>query len=41
MLTAALRPEDRQAAEQAGADYYFTKPFSPRQLLDQIYALLG
>jgi CheY-like chemotaxis protein len=41
MLTAALRPEDRRAAEQAGADFYFTKPFSPRQLLDQIYALLG
>jgi DNA-binding response OmpR family regulator len=42
MLTAASRPKDRQDAVQVGADYYFTKPFSPRTLLDYIYsALLG
>ena len=40
MLTGASRPKDRQDAAQAGADYYFTKPFSPRTLLDYIYAVL-
>ena len=30
----------QQDAAQAGADYYFTKPFSPRTLLDYIYAVL-
>jgi DNA-binding response OmpR family regulator len=40
MLTAATRPEDRQAAQAAGADYYLTKPFSPRALLDYIYHAL-
>ena len=40
MLTAASRSEDRRAAEAAGADYYFTKPFSPRALLDSIYQAL-
>jgi DNA-binding response OmpR family regulator len=40
MLTAATQPEDRQAAEQAGANYYVTKPFSPLALLVQIDAIL-
>ena len=40
MLTAATRPEDRQMAAAAGAEYYFTKPFSPRALLDYIYSAL-
>ena len=40
MLTAASRPEDRQAADAVGADNYFTKPFSPRTLLDYVYQAL-
>jgi DNA-binding response OmpR family regulator len=40
ILTAARQPEDRQAAEAAGADYYFTKPFSPLALLEHIYTAL-
>jgi DNA-binding response OmpR family regulator len=41
MLTGANRPEDRAAAAAAGADFYFTKPFSPRALLQHIYTVLG
>ncbi len=41
MLTGAAEPEDRRAAEDAGADYYLTKPFSPRTLLDHVYGALG
>jgi DNA-binding response OmpR family regulator len=41
MLTGANRPEDRAAAAAAGADFYFTKPFSPRALLAHIYMVLG
>jgi DNA-binding response OmpR family regulator len=40
VLTGASDPQDRQAAETAGADYYLTKPFSPRALLDYIYSAL-
>ncbi len=40
MLTGSNWPEDRQLAEEAGVDYFFTKPFSPRTLLDQIYKVL-
>lgn len=40
MLTGSRWPEDRQAAEAAGVDYFFTKPFSPRTLLDRIYKML-
>jgi DNA-binding response OmpR family regulator len=40
MLTGTRSPEGRGAAEAAGVDYYFTKPFSPRTLLDQIYKML-
>jgi DNA-binding response OmpR family regulator len=41
MLTAATHTAERAAAQAAGADYYFTKPFSPRALLDCIYCILG
>ena len=40
MLTGSHWPENRDAAEAAGADYFFTKPFSPRTLLDRIYNVL-
>ncbi len=40
MLTGSHWPGDREGAEDAGVDYFFTKPFSPRTLLDQIYKVL-
>ena len=33
MLTAKDAPEDRRRGMEAGADVYFTKPFSPLELL--------
>ena len=33
MLTAKDRPEDRRKGMASGADVYFTKPFSPLELL--------
>src|SRR6185437_602981 len=41
MLTARGGDVDRLTARDAGADEYFVKPFSPIQLLDKVYALLG
>ena len=41
MLTARGSYVDRQRARDAGADDYFVKPFSPVQLLNRVYALLG
>ncbi len=41
MLTARGADVDRLTAREAGADEYFVKPFSPIQLLDKVYALLG
>jgi CheY-like chemotaxis protein len=40
MLTGAHGPEKRQAAVAAGVDYFYTKPFSPRTLLDQVERIL-
>jgi len=40
MLTGAHGADKRQAAVAAGVDYFFTKPFSPRMLLDQIDRIL-
>ncbi len=40
MLTAKSDLEDRVAGLNAGADYYLTKPFDPRELLACINALL-
>ncbi len=33
MLTARNQPSDRQQADEAGADAYLAKPFSPRELI--------
>ncbi len=40
MLTGLHDELDRKHATQAGADGYFTKPFSPRELLDTVHHLL-
>lgn len=36
MVTARVRPEDRDAALAAGADHFVGKPFSPIALLDTV-----
>jgi len=41
MLTARGADVDRAKGREAGADDYFIKPFSPVQLLNNVYALLG
>lgn len=41
MLTARTTDADRARARDVGADDYFVKPFSPVQLLNKVYALLG
>ncbi len=41
LLTAKGRREDREAGQQAGADSYVTKPFSPQRLLERVQSLLG
>jgi len=40
MLTAKTREEDRVAGLDLGADDYVTKPFSPRELLARVKAVL-
>ena len=40
MLTALAQPGDIQKAEAAGADGYFTKPYSPTKLLQEIEQML-
>jgi CheY-like chemotaxis protein len=41
MLTAKAQQSDLGDAEQAGADGYFTKPFSPIALLQKVESILG
>lgn len=41
MLTARAQTADLSDAEQAGADGYFTKPFSPLALTRKVEAILG
>ncbi len=40
MLTGKDRDEDRQKAKEAGADDYFTKPFSPLELIKKVEEVL-
>lgn len=40
MLTAKDAPEDRRRGMEAGADAYFTKPFSPLELLSTLSGVL-
>ena len=40
MLTARGQQHDREAGLSAGADGYFTKPFSPLELIQQVEAYL-
>ena len=41
MLTARASEEDRIAGLQSGADDYVAKPFSPRELLSRVQAVLA
>lgn len=41
MLTARAQEADRERGTAAGADDYFTKPFSPLALLDKVAEVLG
>ena len=40
MLTAKNAPEDRRRGMESGADVYFTKPFSPLELLTTVNGAL-
>jgi two-component system phosphate regulon response regulator PhoB len=40
MLTALGQDGDKAKGYEAGADDYFVKPFSPRELLDKVYGIL-
>ena len=41
ILTAKGQQADREAAEEAFADYYLPKPFSPMELLSIVEKILG
>lgn len=41
MLTARTQAADREAAEQAGADRFLPKPFSPAQLISVVEEILN
>jgi DNA-binding response OmpR family regulator len=41
VLTAKGQPQDRQLAEQIGVDAFMTKPFSNREIVDEVRRLVG
>ena len=41
MLTGRAEEVDRERGLQAGADDYFTKPFSPLELINKVEEMLG
>ena len=41
MLTSLAQEADRELAREAGADDYFTKPFSPTALIEKVDEVLG
>ncbi|MBI4336694.1 MAG: response regulator [Chloroflexi bacterium] len=41
LVTAMAQDHDRQRGRDAGADDYFTKPFSPTKLLAKLHELLA
>ena len=41
MLTAKGQDIDKQRGREVGADDYFTKPFSPLELMDKVEEVLG
>jgi CheY-like chemotaxis protein len=41
MLTAKAQSSDLEEAEAAGADGYFTKPFSPVALMQRVERIFG
>ncbi len=41
LLTARGQARDREAGQQAGADEYLVKPFSPLQLIDTVERLMS
>jgi DNA-binding response OmpR family regulator len=40
MVTGSIRPDDRLAVEHAGVDGFFSKPFDPTELADEVARLL-
>jgi DNA-binding response OmpR family regulator len=41
MLTALTHDNDIKRGEEVGADGYFTKPFSPLELMNKVEEILG
>lgn len=41
MLSAKSQSSDQQKVIQAGADYFMSKPFSPKKLVEKIKEILG
>ena len=41
LLTARSSKADREAGQEAGADDYITKPFSPQRVIEAVQELLG